>query len=91
MLISLLHIKYYNLLIRYYNWSVASALITATSIFHKQLPVETIEQLQDKHMAQIKPRAAGGGWWLPFYSRKVTKCYCLIFYQFLFNIARYEK
>ncbi len=78
-------------MIRYYNWSVASALITATSIFHKQLPVETIEQLQDKHMAQIKPRATGGGWWLPFYSRKVTKCSCLIFYQFLFNIARYEK
>ncbi|UJR31952.1 hypothetical protein I4U23_019425 [Adineta vaga] len=63
-----------NLVVRingkYYNWSVASALITATSIFHKQLPTEAIEQLQDKHMAQAKPRTTGGGWWLPFYSKK---------------------
>jgi hypothetical protein len=48
-------------------------LITATSIFHKQLPVETIEQLQEKHMAQTKPRSTGGGWWLPFYGKKVAK------------------
>ncbi|CAF0887157.1 unnamed protein product [Rotaria sordida] len=63
-----------NLVVRingkYYNWNVASALIIATSIFHKPLPTETIEQLQDKHMAQIKPRTTGGGWWLPFYGKK---------------------
>ncbi|CAF1175683.1 unnamed protein product [Adineta steineri] len=63
-----------NLVVRiggkYYNWSVASALITSTSIFHKPLPVETIEQLQDKHMAQTKPPTKGGGWWLPFYGKK---------------------
>ncbi|CAF0879456.1 unnamed protein product [Adineta ricciae] len=63
-----------NLVVRingkYYNWNVASALITATSIFHKPLPVEAIEQLQDKHMKQEKPRATGSGWWLPFYSKK---------------------
>ncbi|CAF4478961.1 unnamed protein product, partial [Rotaria sp. Silwood2] len=63
-----------NLVVRingkYYNWNVASALIISTSIFHKQLPTETVEQLQEKHMAQIKPRTTGGGWWLPFYSKK---------------------
>ncbi|CAF4490702.1 unnamed protein product [Rotaria sp. Silwood2] len=63
-----------NLIVRingkYYNWNVASALIVSTSIFHKPLPTETIEQLQEKHMAQTKPRTTGGGWWLPFYGKK---------------------
>ena len=70
---------------RYYNWNVASALITSTSIFHKPLPVETIEQLQEKHMAQTKPRATGGGWWgLPFYSKKVRIKSFLGFDLFIF-------
>lgn len=57
---------------RYYNWSVASALITATSIFHKPLPADAVEQLQEKHMAQAKPRTTGSGWWgIPFYGKKV--------------------
>ncbi|CAF4825357.1 unnamed protein product [Rotaria sp. Silwood1] len=63
-----------NLVVRingkYYNWNVASALIISTSIFHKPLPSEIIEQLQEKHMAQTKPRTTGGGWWLPFYGKK---------------------
>lgn len=65
-----------NLVVRiagkYYTWAVASALITSTSIFHKPLPTETIEKLQEKHMAQTKPRATGGfRWGIPFYSKKV--------------------
>ncbi|CAF4217263.1 unnamed protein product, partial [Rotaria magnacalcarata] len=31
---------------------------------------EVVEQLQEKHMAQEKPRSTGGGWWLPFYGKK---------------------
>mgnify|MGYP002384692799 FL=1 len=58
--------------IRYYNWPVAIALITSTSVFHKPLPAETIEKLQGKHMAHTKPRATSGGWWgIPFYTKKV--------------------
>ncbi|CAM4785326.1 unnamed protein product [Rotaria magnacalcarata] len=63
-----------NLVVRingkYYNWNVASALIVSTSIYHKPLPHEVVEQLQEKHMAQEKPRSTGGGWWLPFYGKK---------------------
>ncbi|CAF3717267.1 unnamed protein product [Rotaria socialis] len=63
-----------NLVVRingkYYNWNVASALIVSTSIYHKPLPNEVVEQLQEKHMAQEKPRSTGGGWWLPFYGKK---------------------
>jgi hypothetical protein len=56
---------------RFYNWNVASALIASTSVYHKQLPAETIEQLQERHMIQTKPRTTSGGssWW-PFYGKK---------------------
>jgi phosphatidate phosphatase LPIN len=78
--------------IRYYNWNVASALITSTSIFHKQLPVEAIEQLQEKHMTQIKPRTTGGGWWPSFYGKKVPKEVFIVFNIFIFYfIVGYEK
>jgi hypothetical protein len=58
---------------RFYNWNVASALIASTSVFHKQLPVETIEQLQEKHMTPTKSRATGGSSWWPFSGKKVTR------------------
>ena len=45
-------------------------MITASSIFHKQLPAETLDQLQEKHMTQAKPRATSGGWWPSFYGKK---------------------
>ncbi|UJR14755.1 hypothetical protein I4U23_001745 [Adineta vaga] len=62
-----------NLVVRiagkYYNWSVASALMASTNIYHKELPVETVEHLQAKHMTQSKSRttssSSGNGWW-PF-------------------------
>jgi hypothetical protein len=59
--------------LRFYDWRVASALITSVCIFHKPLPAETIEQLQEKHMhSNIKSRStASGGWW-PFYGKKVN-------------------
>ncbi|CAF1395091.1 unnamed protein product [Rotaria sordida] len=32
----------------YHNWNVASALIASASVYHKQLPLEIVEQLQKK-------------------------------------------
>jgi len=64
-----------NLIVRvggkYYNWSVASVLMTSTCIFHKPLPFGILDQLQEKHLASTKPRSAatGGSWW-PFYGKK---------------------
>jgi len=55
---------------RFYNWNVASALIASTSIYHKQLPVESIEQLQEKHIIQTKSRTTGGSSWWPFSAGK---------------------
>ncbi|CAF3544133.1 unnamed protein product [Rotaria sp. Silwood1] len=53
-----------NLVVRiggkYHNWSVASALIASASVYHKQLPPETIEQLQKKHMTSTTSRTTGG-------------------------------
>ncbi|CAF4283090.1 unnamed protein product, partial [Rotaria sordida] len=41
-----------NLVVRiggkYHNWNVASALIASASVYHKQLPLEIVEQLQKK-------------------------------------------
>ncbi len=66
-----------NLVVRisgkFYNWSVGSALIASTSIYHKSLPSETIEQLQEKHMTQTKSRTTSSGSWWPFYGKKVKK------------------
>ena len=65
-----------NLVVRiagkYYNWEVASALIASTSIYHKHLPEEAVESLQDKHMGQAKSQTSSSTastWWL-FSGRK---------------------
>ncbi|CAF1425958.1 unnamed protein product [Adineta steineri] len=64
-----------NLVVRiggkFYNWNVASALIASTSIYHKELPIETVEDLQDKHMTPTKSRttSSSSSWW-PFSGRK---------------------
>lgn len=51
---------------KYYNWAVGSTLIASTSIYQKQLPVEIIEQLQNKPMTPTKTRSSV--WW--FFSGK---------------------
>lgn len=60
-----------NLVVRisgkYYNWTVGSTLIASSSIYNKQLPVEIIEQLQEKQMTPTKTRVS---WW-PFSAKKV--------------------
>ncbi len=69
---------------RYYNWNVACALIASTSVYHKQLPVETIEQLQEKQMIPAKSRTSSSSWW-PFSGKKVNKkiLFCQILFFFL--------
>ncbi len=60
----------HNRFSRFYNWNVASALIASTSIYHKELPPEIIENLQEKHMTPTKSRTSSSSWW-PFSGRKV--------------------
>lgn len=47
-------------------------MVIAASIYHKQLPTEAVDRLQEKHMAQTKPRGTSGRWW-SFYSKKVRE------------------
>jgi hypothetical protein len=70
---------------RYYNWNVASALIASTSVYHKQLPVETIEELQEKQMTPTKSRMTSSSSWWPFSGKKVNKIIllCRILFFFL--------
>ncbi|CAF4742707.1 unnamed protein product, partial [Rotaria sp. Silwood2] len=62
-----------NLVVRiggkYHNWNVASALIASASVYHKRLPPETVEQLQNKHMTPTTPRTTSGISYWPFSSR----------------------
>jgi hypothetical protein len=57
---------------RFYNWNVASALIASTSVYHKQLPPESIDQLQEKNVRPTKSRTTSSSWW-PFSGKKVKK------------------
>lgn len=49
-------------------------MIASNSIYQKQLPVETIEQLQEKQMTPTKPRVS---WW-PFSGKKVKRNSCFL-------------
>lgn len=57
-------------------------MIASNSIYQKQLPVETIEQLQEKQMTPTKPRVS---WW-PFSGKKVKRnsCFFKAFFKHFF-------
>jgi hypothetical protein len=45
--------------------------MASTNVYHKQLPVETIEQLQGKQMIPTKSQTSSNSWWF-FSGRKVN-------------------
>jgi phosphatidate phosphatase LPIN len=75
---------------KYYNWNVASALIASTSVYHKQLPVETIEELQEKQMTPTKSRMTSSSSWWPFSGKKVDATNDSVRSEALAQVAKSE-